>query len=505
MGSQASKYQNTNRNALALGIGRICCPNKNKGLEGGEADESGQPDGVAETDEAGEKEETSQTSVPDQKTARGSSFGRKDDEAKRWSDGLPNPVVNILSATANASAESFADIPLQGQKSDEGGLIKQSSRPDTDPRTLAQAFAEDPLTSEDVALLTSVFKKTTNTPVDTIVEEHMRMQASHETASPSLVNEKSSKKRVESLSLVYDVLSSFGLDYHMAAFKQYDLPKMDQWAFFMFMIGQSARKKNHPLEIYLDVMEATRHVLEKKLKKKGQAMSNAFHRMEGAFLLWAKEGYEWNGDLVGELSVTAFPDLNANKESNERVRRLQKKLQDLTPTGSAESNSRVRNSTSKPTRNTAATRNNQNLNEDVDDSYGRKRSSKSRQLKRESSAHAGGDYSVTATSSSKRASVTPGSIPVVREYSRGTAAQKSEKTTRRGSNESWKSDGVTTINVPNPFPAEYGDGSKETEIKDSPKALKTKVSKAKDSSPAAKKRFGFGFKKKDKENAKNKK
>ena len=141
-------------------------------------------------------------------------------------------------------------------------------------------------------------------------------------------------------------------------------------------------------------------------------------------------------------------------KSNERVRRLQKKLQDLTPTGSAESNSRVRNSTSKPTRNTAATRNNQNLNEDVDDSYGRKRSSKSRQLKRESSAHAGGDYSVTATSSSKRASVTPGSIPVVREYSRGTAALKSEKTTRRGSNESWKSDGVTTINVPNPFPAE---------------------------------------------------
>ena len=51
-------------------------------------------------------------------------------------------------------------------------------------------------------------------------------------------------------------------------------------------------QRNHPLEIYLDVMEATRHVLEKKLKKKGQAMSNAFHRMEGAFLLWAKEGYE---------------------------------------------------------------------------------------------------------------------------------------------------------------------------------------------------------------------
>ena len=96
---------------------------------------------------------------PTRQTARGSSFGRKDDEAKRWSDGLPNPVVNILSATANASAESFADVPLQGQKSDDGGLIKQSSRPDTDPRTLAQAFAEDPLTSEDVALLTSVFKK----------------------------------------------------------------------------------------------------------------------------------------------------------------------------------------------------------------------------------------------------------------------------------------------------------------------------------------------------------
>ena len=43
--------------------------------------------------------------------------------------------------------------------------------------------------------------------------------------------------------MAYDALGSFELPYHFVEFKDFDLPQMDQWAFFMFMIGQTARKK----------------------------------------------------------------------------------------------------------------------------------------------------------------------------------------------------------------------------------------------------------------------
>ena len=43
--------------------------------------------------------------------------------------------------------------------------------------------------------------------------------------------------------MAYDVLDSFGKKYQYVAFKDHGLPEMDQWAFFMFMIGQRAKIK----------------------------------------------------------------------------------------------------------------------------------------------------------------------------------------------------------------------------------------------------------------------
>ena len=51
------------------------------------------------------------------------------------------------------------------------------------------------------------------------------------------------EKKTESLIMAYDVLDSFGKKYQYVAFKDHGLPEMDQWAFFMFMIGQRAKIK----------------------------------------------------------------------------------------------------------------------------------------------------------------------------------------------------------------------------------------------------------------------
>ena len=107
-------------------------------------------------------------------------------------------------------------------------------------------------------------------PVGDIVEEYMRMRANEETCSPNLYSKKSISqflfpsylwvspmciptsslppclfpaKKTESLILAYEVLDSFGMEYHLVAFKNSNLPRMEQWAFFMFMIGQRAKKK----------------------------------------------------------------------------------------------------------------------------------------------------------------------------------------------------------------------------------------------------------------------
>ena len=52
--------------------------------------------------------------------------------------------------------------------------------------------------------------------------------------------------------------------------------------------------RNHPLEIYLDVMEATLHVL---LKRADPMIIPAYRRMEGDYLRWAKKGFEVNGTI----------------------------------------------------------------------------------------------------------------------------------------------------------------------------------------------------------------
>lgn len=44
--------------------------------------------------------------------------------------------------------------------------------------------------------------------------------------------------------LSYDVLESFGKKYRLSPrFRNEDLPEMEQWAFFMFMIGQAAKDR----------------------------------------------------------------------------------------------------------------------------------------------------------------------------------------------------------------------------------------------------------------------